>query len=416
MKHSLQDRADNITLWEALRHDDAPPEGEKRVKSSKKLKSSKSAKGSSSKHSRKDSITYVSKQQSQHQEWDAWEEENVVDEDEVIHKDVTPEFIVESQNVDKHVPTIFDHAGMEATLRDSLSNLSRNAEEYSYHLEQSTKEFPKPDLEEKLNRWVRKGFKTFNEDARLSIQHWKDSWHKRVYKQNQKKVRKNLEDYYSNHRIIEVVRIVTDQPHGLDFMEQILVMRANNKPNNFFKADFKYLNKNDIKDLYYLYRSKEIDNQKVKLMNSLITFIKSCVIWERVHDFQLGIESYQMKVNLTAPTLTFPGIEEHAPYTIVDEPQIGLIYLNSKDEKRVMYLEEIVKFCDATLKRVLNDLKLRMFKSKFLKKPPLLGELDQDIMKAYEREISKHLSHRQQMQRWESFVNGRPILPTMKRL
>ncbi|GKC80766.1 hypothetical protein Tco_1131540 [Tanacetum coccineum] len=391
--------------------------GEKRVKRSKTTKRSKSARGSSSKHSRKDSTTYVSKQQSQHQEWDAWEEENVVDEDEVISKDVTPKMIAEFQNVDKRVLTIFDHARMEATLRDSLSNMSRNAEEYAYHLEQSTnfmesqiygnsekkkyilslykihvEEFPEPDLEEKLNRWVRKEFKTFNEDARLSIQYWKGSWHKRVY------------------------IIVTDQPHGLDFMEQILVMRANDKPNSFSEDDFKYLNQNNIEDLYYLCRSKEIDNRKVKQMNSLITFIRSCVTWERVHDFQLGIESYQMKVNLTAQKLTFPGIEEHAPYTIVDEPRMGLIYLNSKDEKRVMYLEEIVKFCDATLEKVLNEVKLRMFESKFLKKPPLLGELDQDITKAYEREISKRLSHRQQMRRWESFVNGRPILPTMKRL
>ncbi|GJY60193.1 hypothetical protein Tco_0460850 [Tanacetum coccineum] len=250
----------------------------------------------------------------------------------------------------------------------------------------------------------------------LSIQHWKDSWHKKVYKQNQKKVRKNPEDYYSNHGIIEVVRIITNHPHGLDFMEQTIVMRANDKPDKFSEDDFKYLNKNDIEDLYYLCRSKEIDNRKVKLMNLLITFIRSYVIWERVLIFQLGIESYQMKVNLTAPTLTFLGIEEHAPYIIVDEPQMGLIYLNSKDEKRVMYLEEIVKFCDATLEKVLNEVKLRMFKSKFLKKPPLLGELDQDIMKAYEREISKRLSHRQQMRRWESFVNERPILQTMKHL
>ncbi|GKB77191.1 hypothetical protein Tco_0944086 [Tanacetum coccineum] len=441
MKRNLQDRADDIALWEALRRkfeksstsntscrednfhshhdehqdDDAPPEGEKIVKRSKKSKRSKSTR------------------------------------DEVIPEDVTPELIAESQNVDKRVPTIFDHARMEATLRDSLSNLSRNAEEYAYHLEQSTsfmenqivwesrkqdilrtipktlifygpqrnpnepprplynkylfflkygntkekkyilslhkihaEEFPEPDLEEKLNRWVRKEFKTFNENARLSIQHWKDSWHKRVYKQNQKKVKKNPKDYYSNHRITEVVRIITDQPHGLDFMEQILVMRANDKPDSFSKADFKYLNINDIEDL--------------------------------VHDFQLGIESYQMKVNLTEPTLTFPGIEEHAPYIIVDELQMGLIYLNSKDEKRAMYLEEIVKFCDVTLEKVLNKAKLRMFKSNFLKKPPLLDELDQDIMKAYAREISKRLSHRQQMRRWESFMNGRPILPTMKRL
>ncbi|GJV16713.1 hypothetical protein Tco_1362036 [Tanacetum coccineum] len=257
MKRNLQDRADDIALWEALRRkfekystsntscrkddfhshhdehqdDDAHPEGEKRVKRSKKSKRSKSAR------------------------------------DEVIPEDVTPELIAESQNIDKHVPTIFDHARIEATLRDSL------------------KEFPKPDLEEKLNRWVRKEFKTFNEDARLSIQHWKDSWHKRVYKQNQKKVRKNPEDYYSNHMITEVVRIVTNQPHGLDFMEQIIMMRANDKPDNFSEADFKYLNKNDIEDLYYLCRSKEIDNRKVKLIYSLITFIRSCVIWKRVHDF-----------------------------------------------------------------------------------------------------------------------------------
>ncbi|GJY83599.1 hypothetical protein Tco_0496975 [Tanacetum coccineum] len=270
--------------------DDAPPEGEKRVKRSKESKRSKSARGSLSKHSSEDTIKYVSKQQSQQQEWDAWEEENVIDKDEV-------------------------------TLIDSLSNRSRNAEEYAYHLEQSTnfienqivwesrqqdiprtilktlifygpqrnlnepprylynkdlfffkhgnaeerkyvlslhkihvEEFLEPDLEEKLNRWVRKEFKTFNEDARLSIQHWKDSWHKRVYKQNQKKVRQNSEDCYSNHRITEVVRIITDQPHGLDFMEQILVMRANDKPDSFSEADFKYLKKNDIEDLYYLCR------------------------------------------------------------------------------------------------------------------------------------------------------------------
>ncbi|GJW11385.1 hypothetical protein Tco_1577212 [Tanacetum coccineum] len=63
------------------------------------------------------------------------------------------------------------------------------------------------------------------------------------------------------------------------------------------------------------------------------------------------------------PKLIFPGIEVHAPYTIVDEPQMGLIYLNSKDKKRVMYLEEIVKFCDATLEKALNEVNIRMFET-----------------------------------------------------
>ncbi|GJV61289.1 hypothetical protein Tco_1467389 [Tanacetum coccineum] len=276
--------------------------------------------------------------------------------------------------------------------------------------------FPKADMEEKMNRWVRKEFKFFNKDARLPIQHWKDSWHERVLKQNQRRVTNNPKDYFSNHRITEVVRITTDQPHGLDFMEQIIVMRENDKPNSFSEADFKYLNKNNIEDLYYLCRNKKVNYHETKLMNSLITFIRIRVIWERVHDFQLGIKSYQVNVNLIAPTLTFPGIEAYEPYSIVDKPNTGLIYLNSKDEKRVMYLVEIVKFCDATLEKVLKEVKLKIFQSEPWKKPPLLGELDHDIMRAFEREITKRLSYREQMRRWESFVNRRPILPTMKRL
>ncbi|GJU98139.1 hypothetical protein Tco_1327410 [Tanacetum coccineum] len=133
----------------------------------------------------------------------------------------------------------------------------------------------------------------------------------------------------------EVVRITTDQPHGLDFMEQIIVMRENDK------WKFKY--------------------RETKLMNSLITFIRSRVMWERVHDLQLGIESYQVKVNLTAPILTFTGIEAYELYSIVDKLNTGLIYLNNKDEKRVMYLVEIVNFCDATLEKVLKEVKLKIF-------------------------------------------------------
>ncbi|GJR66673.1 hypothetical protein Tco_0012738 [Tanacetum coccineum] len=160
--------------------------------------------------------------------------------------------------------------------------------------------FPEADLEEKMNRWVRKAFKTFNEEARLTIQHWKHSWHKRVYNQNQRKVRDNPEDYFSKHKITEVVRITTDQPHGLDFLE-------------------------------------------LKHMSRTLYFVMQH--W----------------------------------------------------------------------KKVLKEVKLKIFQSEPWKKPPLLGELDRDILRAFEREITKRLSHREQMKRWESFVNERPILPTMKR-
>ncbi|GJU25581.1 hypothetical protein Tco_1164202 [Tanacetum coccineum] len=355
--------------------DDAPPKGEKREKRYKSSKNSKFARGSSSKQSKRSEI-YVSKQQQQQQEWDTWVEEPVSDVDEVIPEDKSPKFVNEFQDVDEHVPTIFDYERMEAILRDTMSNQFKDAEENAYHLEQTknyienqiiwesiqkdirrpgpsaqvfygpernpdepprylynkdlfflkhgnTEErsyilslhkihvvsFPEDGLEEKLKRWARKEFKTFNEEAWLSIHHWKDSWHKRMYKLNQRR-------------------------HELDYMEQIIVMKENDKPDSFSEADFKYLNKNDIEDLYYLCLNKK----------------------ERVHDFQLGLESYHISVNLTAPTLTFPGIEAHDPCSIMDKPNTGLIYLNSKGDKRVMYLAEIVKFCDATLKRVLKKL------------------------------------------------------------
>ncbi|GJV42381.1 hypothetical protein Tco_1420821 [Tanacetum coccineum] len=140
---------------------------------------------------------YVSKQQQQQQqEWDAWVDETVIDKDEVITEDETPELITELQNVDKHVQTIFDRARMKATLNDRLSNQFKNAEEnpnepprYLYNKDLfflkngNTKEkkyilslhkihaerFPEAGLEEKMNRWVHKEFNNFNEDARLQF-------------------------------------------------------------------------------------------------------------------------------------------------------------------------------------------------------------------------------------------------------
>ncbi|GKD60801.1 hypothetical protein Tco_1298310 [Tanacetum coccineum] len=168
-----------------------------------------------------------------------------------------------------------------------------------------------------------------------------------MYKINHKRVTDNLKEYFSNHRIVEVVIVTTKKQHELDYMEHIIVMRENDKPDSFSGADFNYPNKKDIEDMYYLCLKKKVNYCENKLLNSLITFIKSRVSWERVHEFQLGIESYQVKINLTAPTLIFPGIKAKYPFFI---------------------------FCDATLERVLKEVKLKIFETEFLKKAPLLDE------------------------------------------
>nr|GEU44272.1 hypothetical protein [Tanacetum cinerariifolium] len=85
--------------------------------------------------------------------------------------------------------------------------------------------------------------------------------------------------------------------------------------------------------------------------------LHQAVIWERVHNIYLGVESYQQKVNLIAPTVTFPGTEKYKMFSIVSGPVYSIVYKNSKKQKRVMRHQEVHKFCDAKLKRELEGLK-----------------------------------------------------------
>nr|GEV48545.1 hypothetical protein [Tanacetum cinerariifolium] len=105
---------------------------------------------------------------------------------------------------------------------------------------------------------------------------------------------------------------------------------------------------------------REIDKpEEVYSESKIIEVIKTLYELGHEHKFKrdCGMESYQQKVNLTAPTIIFPGIERKKLLTITSKLVVGLIYENSKKEKRVAILKEIPKFCDATLKRVLEMVK-----------------------------------------------------------
>ncbi|GJW89854.1 retrovirus-related pol polyprotein from transposon TNT 1-94, partial [Tanacetum coccineum] len=147
--------------------------------------------------------------------------------------------------------------------------------------------------------------------ARYGVEHWKNPHAKIFYIRKQKEPGKPKEVIYLNSKIIQVIKTYWELGHEHKFITEIVARRAN----------------------------------------------ESSVIWERVHDFQLGIESYQQKVNLTSPTKSFPGVEKHKMFSIIYELVHGIIYKNSKKEKRVMRHSEIHKFCDATLNRVLEGLR-----------------------------------------------------------
>ncbi|GKD97715.1 hypothetical protein Tco_1381612, partial [Tanacetum coccineum] len=84
-----------------------------------------------------------------------------------------------------------------------------NTEEKKYILSFHTihaERFPEVDLEEKMNRWIRKEFKNFNEDARLSIQHWKDSWHKEYtskIKEESETIQNTISQITGLHKLLE---------------------------------------------------------------------------------------------------------------------------------------------------------------------------------------------------------------------
>nr|GEV35494.1 transposase, Ptta/En/Spm, transposase, Tnp1/En/Spm-like protein [Tanacetum cinerariifolium]GEV45822.1 transposase, Ptta/En/Spm, transposase, Tnp1/En/Spm-like protein [Tanacetum cinerariifolium] len=66
---------------------------------------------------------------------------------------------------------------------------------------------------------------------------------------------------------------------------------------------FKMYAWNDIEDMYLMCMNGKIKLLRNELLKTLIVFINNNVIWERVHDFQLGLKGYQLKVTLAITTL-----------------------------------------------------------------------------------------------------------------
>ncbi|GKB19444.1 hypothetical protein Tco_0853367 [Tanacetum coccineum] len=154
------------------------------------------------------------------------------------------------------------------------------------------------------------------------------------YIKKQKEPRKPKEVVYSNSKIVQIIKTYWELGHEHKFITEIVVRRANGSIVSITESDYKNLNKNDIEDMYLIIVNNKVDNYA-----------------------ETGVESYQQKANLTAPTITFLCIEKYKMFFIVFEPVYGTIYKNNKKEKRVRRHQEVHKFYDATLKRVLEGLK-----------------------------------------------------------
>ncbi|GJW59879.1 hypothetical protein Tco_0109214 [Tanacetum coccineum] len=97
----------------------------------------------------------------------------------------------------------------------------------------------------------------------------------------------------------------------------------------------------------------------VYLIVALQMFTKSLIVKHRVEDVQLGVESYQKKLNIIAPQKTFDEIEFKELYTPLYNPP-GAIYEYLNKQKRVMRADELYKFSDETLRKVRDELHHRV--------------------------------------------------------
>ncbi|GJV74471.1 hypothetical protein Tco_1506055 [Tanacetum coccineum] len=74
---------------------------------------------------------------------------------------------------------------------------------------------------------------------------------------------------------------------------------------------------------------------------------------------ELGIKSYQKKLNITPPQQIVPDTKFKEPYIPSHKPP-GIIYEDLTKQKRVMRADELYKFSDGTLKKVRDELHHRI--------------------------------------------------------
>ncbi|GJR01638.1 hypothetical protein Tco_0524622 [Tanacetum coccineum] len=161
-------------------------------------------------------------------------------------------------------------------------------------------------------------------------------------------------DVYSRHRIIAVTSLKIMEWYGYSHLEEIIVRRKDDKLYKFREGDFKRLRRQDIEDMLLLLVQDKLTNLNLEeryALNVALRMFTRRVIQERVEDLQLGVESYQKKVNLQRPDSYRSDLRRMTSYTAYPDIQ-GIIYEDELNRKRLMRTNELYKFSDGILNYV----------------------------------------------------------------
>nr|GFB10919.1 hypothetical protein [Tanacetum cinerariifolium] len=164
--------------------------------------------------------------------------------------------------------------------------------------------------------------------------------------------RESTLDVYSKRRIIAFTELKIVEWHNYKHLDWILVRRDDDKIYKFKEGDLKRLRLQDIEDMLLLFGQGKLSNLTVEerfaFNVSLRMFTRSIVIQRRVEDLQLGVESYQKRLNLTKPDTYRSDLKRREAYTAYSNPR-GFIYQNKNKKNRLMWIDELHKFSDGTL-------------------------------------------------------------------
>nr|GEV03937.1 hypothetical protein [Tanacetum cinerariifolium] len=225
--------------------------------------------------------------------------------------------------------------------------------------------------------WIEKVC-TYDISVKYGISHW---WfnRKKFYIDRhdspscQKEVRSHI-------RILSVVRIKAYSRYGYDYLSEIVLRRADLQEHTIAKNDFKNLHPSDFEDLNLLLLQGHLDHLPSSNKKMLSTAVKlrtqNLVIRQQVEDFQLVV---------------FPV---------------------NNNERKILRFNEIYKFSDGMLTRILEALANRVKKFKIKRLNPSMNTrfwTHKDVKRSKEfiAAIKRRLKTRRIYQNLEYFVGGR---------
>ncbi|GJS64360.1 hypothetical protein Tco_0678924 [Tanacetum coccineum] len=208
-----------------------------------------------------------------------------------------------------------------------------------------------------------------------------------------------------------VTRLKIMKKYDYGHLNEIEVRRDDQQIYTFKEGYFPRLRLQDIKDMLLLLVQQKLTNliidESYDLNVALRMFTRCVVIQRRVKDLQLGVESYQKKLNFTKPDTFRLNLRNRTAYTAYSDPK-GVIYKDQNNINRLIRTDELHKFSDDTLNDVrtaLHDITSRI-RMEDLPKRKWSG-LDKRRARVMIKDIDKKLFQKRLMRNLEKSVGGR---------